>query len=180
VTDQEQRDFETFQRRCEREDAARGKVYALISPYADYSAAFEVLRWGALTEEGPHSALRELLEGREEHKPVLDHVERTAALRRELEEKRWNFDFSKQPPKALEPPGPKGGRPVPFPRTLVRALFKSFQLQYGEYRNHEGFRRYVGERIKALFGVELSDRALKAAIDYEVSKKSGRSPNGQS
>lgn len=170
VTDQERRDFETFQRRYEREDAARGKVIALLSPYADYGAAFEVLRSGALTDEAPHAALRELFQDQEDYKALLDYVEQVAVLRRELEQKKWKFNFSTHPPKAFEPPtdGPKGGRPVPFPRSLVRKLFRSFQLQYGKYHNERDSRRYIGRRIKEMYGVELTDKTLKTAIDYEV------------
>lgn len=165
-TAEERRWLENVVAQAENEEAARATVFGKLSPHGDYRAALYVLRFGALTEENPWKALRDLREDHEEFKPVVSHVEWLAGLRRELEDKGWKFDFSKRPPRAREPSGPEGGRGAEFPNSLIRNLYESFQLQYGVEGKRRDLRQYVSERLQELFGLTVSEADVLSAVDY--------------
>lgn len=171
-TSEERRWVERVADHAEKEEAARSAVLPYLSPWGDYKAAFHVLRFGALTEENPRNALRELLEPHEEHGPVVEHVGWLSALRRDLEGKGWKFNFSDEPPSAREPSTSRGGAPTRFPRSLIRSLYRSFQLQYGVHGNQGDLRRYVSERLLELTGVKVSDSEIDEAVD--ALRKQGR------
>ena len=156
------------------------RSYALLSPHADYSAAFEVLRLGCSPRRTPREALSELLERQEEHRPVVEHVEWLAALRRELEEKGWVFDFSHEPPKLRRSPAPRrvGGR-YTFPTQLdpqpLQELSAPVRRVHG---NQSDLRRYVGQRrIRSSSALELSDQEIDDGHGLRCRKQTRRYAN---